>query len=107
MRRRGFFNCSNPHVNQLHNNAVWSTRGNLVSIPTDCPQRNERLGWTGDLQAICPTASFLYDTMGVVGSWLEDVAAEQLNDGKFGVPPLVVPYAMDGWPDIAQASKII
>jgi alpha-L-rhamnosidase len=107
MRRRGFFNCSNPHVNQLHSNAVWSMRGNFVSIPTDCPQRDERLGWTGDLQAFCPTASFLYDTTGVVGSWLEDVAAEQLNDGKYGIPPLVVPYAMDGWPEIPQAGRII
>ncbi|KAK1467548.1 hypothetical protein CCUS01_07079 [Colletotrichum cuscutae] len=88
MRRRGFFECSNPYVNQLHKNVVWSMRGNFLSIPTDCPQRDERLGWTGDLQVFCPTATFLYDTLGILGNWLEDVAAEQLEEGKGGIPPL-------------------
>lgn len=104
MKRRGFFECSNKHVNQLHRNVVWSMRGNFVSIPTDCPQRDERLGWTGDLQVFCPTASFLYDTVGILGSWLEDVAVEQMEDGKGGIPPLVVPLAISpNWPHIAQA----
>ena len=103
MKRRGHFECSNWAVNQLHENVVRSMRGNFVSIPTDCPQRDERLGWTGDQQAFCPTASFLYDATGLLSSWLEDVSAEQLNDGKCGVVPLVVPHAMEGFPDIAQA----
>jgi alpha-L-rhamnosidase len=94
MARRGFFECSNDAVNQLHSNVVWSMRGNFVSIPTDCPQRDERLGWTGDLQVFCPTATFLYDTLGMLGSWLEDVSAEQMQEAANGVVPLVVPEAM-------------
>ncbi|KAF1970631.1 alfa-L-rhamnosidase [Bimuria novae-zelandiae CBS 107.79] len=104
MKRRGFFECSNASVNQLHRNTVWSMRGNFLSIPTDCPQRDERLGWTGDIQAFAPTASFLYDTMGILESWLEDVAAEQLEDGKGGIPPLVVPRVyMPHFPHLPQA----
>ncbi|KAL1594380.1 hypothetical protein SLS60_010140 [Paraconiothyrium brasiliense] len=104
MKRRGFFSCSNASVNQLHRNVVWSTRGNFVSLPTDCPQRDERLGWTGDIQAFTPTATFLYDTMGMLESWLQDLAAEQLEDGKGAIPPLVVPEAyMPHWPHMAQA----
>jgi alpha-L-rhamnosidase len=94
MRRRGFFECSNSVVNQLHSNVVWSMRGNFLSIPTDCPQRDERLGWTGDLQAFCRTAAFLYDPLGMLGNWLEDVAAEQMEPEANGVIPLVVPEAM-------------
>lgn len=97
MRRRGDFECSNEAVNQLHRNVTWSMRGNFLSVPTDCPQRDERLGWTGDMQAFAPTATFLYDTMGMLGNWLQDVAVEQLADD--GVVPLVVPEAMPKtWP---------
>lgn len=104
MKRRGFFECSNQHVNRLHSNVVWSMRGNFLSLPTDCPQRDERLGWTGDLQVFCPTASFLYDTMGILGNWLEDLSAEQLEEGKGSIPPLVCPIAIaPNWPHIAQA----
>ncbi|KAF5004274.1 hypothetical protein FDECE_9230 [Fusarium decemcellulare] len=104
MKRRGFFECSNPYVNRLHDNIVWSMRGNFLSIPTDCPQRDERLGWTGDLQVFCPTATFLYDTLGILGNWLQDLAAEQLEEGKGGIPPLVCPLAISSnWPHIAQA----
>ncbi|KAH7309904.1 alfa-L-rhamnosidase [Stachybotrys elegans] len=94
MARRGFFECSNQSVNQLHRNIVWSMRGNFLSLPTDCPQRDERLGWTGDAQVFAPTATFLYDTMGILGSWLEDLAAEQLAEGQGGIPPVVVPFAL-------------
>jgi len=104
MKRRGYFECSNESVNQLHRNFVWSMRGNFVSLPTDCPQRDERLGWTGDIQAFTPTATFLYDIMGILESWLQGLAAEQLEEGKGGIPPLVVPSAyMPHWPHIAQA----
>ena len=104
MQRRGHFTCSNEWVNKLHQNVVWSTRGNFVSIPTDCPQRDERLGWTGDIQVFAPTASFLYDTTSFLGSWLEDLMAEQLEEGKGGIPPLVVPMIPLGhWPHLPQA----
>ncbi|MFF7445974.1 MULTISPECIES: family 78 glycoside hydrolase catalytic domain [unclassified Streptomyces] len=81
MRRTGWFECSDSLVNRLHENVVWSMRGNFVDIPTDCPQRDERLGWTGDIQVFAPTASFLYDCAGMLDSWLTDVGLEQLPDG--------------------------
>ena len=81
MQRTGWFESSNPLVNQLHENVVRSMRGNFLDIPTDCPQRDERAGWTGDLQVFAPTASYLYDVSGMLTSWLEDVAIEQLPDG--------------------------
>ncbi|MFH8491077.1 family 78 glycoside hydrolase catalytic domain [Streptomyces longisporoflavus] len=91
MRRTGWFETSDPLLNSLHANTVWSMRGNFVGVPTDCPQRDERLGWTGDINAFAPTAAFLYDVRGVLGSWLRDLAAEQQATG--GVP-WVVPNVM-------------
>ncbi|MFF4633895.1 family 78 glycoside hydrolase catalytic domain [Streptomyces griseorubiginosus] len=81
MARTGWFACSIDQVNRLHQNVVWSLRGNFVDLPTDCPQRDERLGWTGDIQIFAPTAAFLYDCHGMLGSWLRDVAVEQHDDG--------------------------
>ncbi|BDZ54511.1 glycoside hydrolase family 78 protein [Agromyces marinus] len=81
LERTGWFSSSNPLVDRLHENVVWSMRGNFLDIPTDCPQRDERAGWTGDIQVFAPTASFLFDVSGMLGSWLEDVAIEQLPDG--------------------------
>lgn len=81
MRRTGWFECSDELVSRLHENVVWSMRGNFVDIPTDCPQRDERLGWTGDIQVFAPTASYLYDCAGMLDSWLTDVGLEQLPDG--------------------------
>ncbi|KUN64758.1 alpha-L-rhamnosidase [Streptomyces griseorubiginosus] len=81
MARTGWFACSNDQVNRLHQNVVWSLRGNFVDLPTDCPQRDERLGWTGDIQIFAPTAAFLYNCHGMLGSWLRDVAVEQHDDG--------------------------
>lgn len=81
MERTGWFSCSDPGLERLHENVLWSTRGNFVDIPTDCPQRDERLGWTGDIQVFAPTASFLYDCSGMLGSWLQDLAVDQLPDG--------------------------
>lgn len=86
--RTGWFECSEPLVNKLHDNVVWSMRGNFVDVPTDCPQRDERLGWTGDLQIFAPTASFLFDCCGMLSSWLQDLAAEQHQDGSV---PFVIP----------------
>ncbi|MDN4473062.1 alpha-L-rhamnosidase [Demequina zhanjiangensis] len=82
MRRIGHMTTSDPNLNQLHANAVWSMRDNFVGLPTDCPQRDERLGWTGDINAFAPTASFLYDVRGVLSSWLADVAVEQRELGS-------------------------
>jgi len=81
MERTGWFACSDPGLERLHENVLWSTRGNFVDIPTDCPQRDERLGWTGDIQVFAPTASYLYDCAGMLGSWLQDLAVDQLPDG--------------------------
>ncbi|KAL4939198.1 hypothetical protein BDV06DRAFT_231155 [Aspergillus oleicola] len=106
MTRTGWFSCSHPMINKLHDNALWSMRGNFVSIPTDCPQRDERLGWTGDIQIFGPSANFLYNTAGMLGEWLQDVAAEQLNDGKDNaVPPFIVPNVISDelWPPTPQA----
>ncbi|KAL4789338.1 bacterial alpha-L-rhamnosidase-domain-containing protein [Aspergillus venezuelensis] len=93
MIRTGHFSCSHPLVNKLHENAVWSMRGNFLSIPTDCPQRDERLGWTGDIQIFGPSANFLYNTAGMLGDWLRDVSSEQLSHDH-SIPPLVIPNAI-------------
>ncbi len=105
MRRTGWFECSNPLLNQLHENVVWGMRGNFVDVPTDCPQRDERLGWTGDLQVFSPTASFLYDVSGSLQSWLMDLAHEQ-RKLKGSVPHVVPNILGDGagaaaWGDAA------
>ncbi len=89
MERTGWFNCSDPLVNRLHENVVWSMRGNFLDIPTDCPQRDERLGWTGDAQVFAPAASFLYECAGTLASWLRDLAAEQQH---LGTVPQYVPW---------------
>jgi len=91
LRRTGWFDSSHELLNQLHANVVWGMRGNFVDVPTDCPQRDERLGWTGDIQVFSPTASFLFDSAGFLASWLADLAAEQ---GKDGTVPFVVPNVL-------------
>lgn len=105
MRRTGWFESSDPLLNRFHENVVWGMRGNFLSIPTDCPQRNERLGWTGDINVFSPTASYLFDCRSMLSSWLEDLALEQQErDGivPFFVPsiePAIGPAA--GWGDAA------
>ena len=86
--RTGTFSCSNELLERLHENVVWGMRGNFVDVPTDCPQRDERLGWTGDLQVFAPSATFLFDVAGFLADWLDDLRAEQRDDGAV---PLVVP----------------
>lgn len=109
LRRTGTFSCSDADVERLHENVVWGMRGNFVDLPTDCPQRDERLGWTGDLQVFAPTASFLFDASGMLRSWLADLAVEQLEDHD-GIVPMYVPFlpflpfpmqADVGWGDAA------
>ncbi|MEW2508231.1 family 78 glycoside hydrolase catalytic domain [Amycolatopsis sp. NPDC047767] len=89
MPRSGGFSTSHALLNRLHENVVWGMRGNFLSIPTDCPQRDERLGWTGDIQVFAPTAAFLFDCNAFLQSWLEDVRLEQ--KAADGVVPMVVP----------------
>ena len=80
-------------------------RGNFLDVPTDCPQRDERLGWTGDLQVFAPTAAYLYDVRGMIGNWLEDLRAEQREDGTVPIYiPTVPPEYLTrtaGWSDAA------
>ncbi|WP_242633308.1 alpha-L-rhamnosidase [Arthrobacter sp. S39] len=92
MRRTGWFECSDPLLNRLHENALWGMRGNFLALPTDCPQRDERLGWTGDIQVFSPTASYLYDSLGFLDSWLRDLALEQGH--RNGVVPIIVPSVL-------------
>ena len=81
MERTGWFGCSDPRLEALHDAVVLSFRGNACEIPTDCPQR-ERAGWTGDWQLFVPTAAFLYDVAGFGARWLRDLAADQWDDGR-------------------------
>ncbi|KAH7268008.1 alfa-L-rhamnosidase [Fusarium solani] len=97
----GHFECSNDSINQLHQNVVWSIRGNMFSIPTDCPQCDERLGWTGDIQVFCPTAAFIFDVNGLLSNWMRDLVTDQMADG--GIVPLVVPDVRIPWPSVPQA----
>ncbi len=88
MKRTGRFVCGNEKINQLYHNVVWGQKSNFLDIPTDCPQRDERLGWTGDAQVFCRTASINYDTEKFFAKWLADVAIEQQEDGAImGVVP--------------------
>ncbi len=96
LRRTGWFRCSDERINRLHEAAVWSLRGNVCAIPTDCPQR-ERAGWTGDWQVFAPTAAFLYDVLGFSRSWLRDVALDQRDDGCVpGISPSSPVEGFDG-----------
>jgi len=88
LQRTGEFECSNELLNQLHRNVVWGLRGNFLDVPTDCPQRDERLGWTGDIAVFTPAATCLFDVEDFLRDWLKDLAAEQqAADGR--VPPVV------------------
>jgi alpha-L-rhamnosidase len=95
MTPAGDLETSKPLVNQLQHNIVWGQKGNFLDVPTDCPQRDERLGWTGDAQVFFPTAAFNMDVAGFFTKWLGDVAADQYVDGSV---PHVVPNVL---PDFA------
>ena len=105
LRRTGWFSCSDPDLERFHENVVWGMRGNFLDVPTDCPQRDERLGWTGDIQVFAPTASFLFDTAGFLTSWLADLSADQYADGSvpYVIPDVLPPGAATaaGWGDAA------
>jgi alpha-L-rhamnosidase len=87
--RTGHFTCSDPDLARLHENVVWGTRGNFIEVPTDCPQRDERMGYIGDLAAFAPTAAFLFDVRDFMRDWLRDLSLEQRRAN--GMVPIVVP----------------
>jgi alpha-L-rhamnosidase len=105
----GTFECSNPMINQLQHNIQWGQKGNFVDVPTDCPQRDERLGWTGDAQAFARTAAFNADVAAFYTKWLKDMIADQKASGAI---PHVIPNVLGrrdpaansasaGWADAA------
>jgi len=107
--RTGSFETSNALLNQLQHNIIWGQKGNFLDVPTDCPQRDERLGWTGDAQVFARTASFNHDTAAFYTKWLKDVALDQEDDGAV---PFVIPNVLShetrkgaaasaGWADVA------
>ncbi|HVX47723.1 MAG TPA: family 78 glycoside hydrolase catalytic domain [Mycobacteriales bacterium] len=81
MEQIGEFHCSNPALDKLQQNIVWGQRGNFLSVPTDCPQRDERLGWTGDAQVFAATAAFNYDVRGFFKKWITDLVDAQRPSG--------------------------
>jgi len=103
----GSFTCSDPLLNKLQSNIAWSQKGNFLDIPTDCPQRDERLGWTGDAQVFIRTAAFNMDVANFFTKWLTDMADAQGEDGRI---PSVVPHVKsihnEGGPAWADAAVI-
>jgi len=104
MKPTGTFTTSNPLINQLQHNIQWGQKGNFLDVPTDCPQRDERLGWTGDAQVFSRTATFNMNVNDFFAKWLRDVAADQ---SPAGVVPFVVPNCLGftqgstGWADVS------
>lgn len=101
----GTFTSSDSRINQLQHNIQWGQRGNFLDVPTDCPQRDERLGWTGDAQVFSRTAAFNFGVNNFFSKWLKDVAADQEPNGSV---PFVVPNVLGsgstgatGWADVA------
>ncbi|HJS20278.1 MAG TPA: family 78 glycoside hydrolase catalytic domain, partial [Anaerolineales bacterium] len=94
MAQTGTFECSDPLINQLQHNIVWGQKGNFVDVPTDCPQRDERLGWTGDAQVFIRTAAFNMNVAGFFTRWTRDLEDAQFPDGAY---PAVAPNP-GAWP---------
>jgi alpha-L-rhamnosidase len=99
MTPTGTFTCSDPLVNQLQSNIRWGQRGNFLEVPTDCPQRDERLGWTGDAQVFIPTAAFNYDVSAFFRKWTRDLADGQYPSGAY--PDIAPDVFFKLWPDNA------
>ena len=106
----GNFECSNPLINRLQQNIIWSSKSNFVDIPTDCPQRDERMGWTGDIAIFAKTACFNFDVSRFLDKWLLDLRSQQLKTGgipttipvhKYGFPVTMPKMAIDFWGDAA------
>ncbi len=105
MKRTGYFACGNDLIQQLYENIIWGQRGNFLDVPTDCNQRDERLGWTGDAQAFARTASINYRTLKFFKKWMKDVAADQRPNGAVtDVVPDLHKWDSEGssaWADVA------
>lgn len=107
MERTGRFACGNEQINQLYHNIIWGQKGNYLDIPTDCPQRDERLGWVGDAQVFCRTAATNYDVRAFFKKWLGDMRIEQDEKGAvWGVVPInfvrgLITRIAAGWGDAA------
>lgn len=105
--RTGWFRCGHAGVGKLYDNAMWSQLGNFLSIPTDCPQRDERMGWTGDAQTFCRTAAYNRDVQAFFRKWLIDILDAQRPDGAFtDVAPLII-FECGGAPGWADAGIIV
>lgn len=94
-RETGHMETSNADVNRLISNVLWGQRGNYLSVPTDCPQRDERLGWTGDTQAFCCTAAYNADVDGFFHKWLQDARDSQAENGMY--PDVIPKVRVVGW----------
>lgn len=104
LKRTGYLRSSSTLLNQLFDNIIWGQKGNFVDVPTDCPQRDERLGWTGDAQVFVRTACLNYDCERFYTKWLADMAADQGKDGRIGhvIPDLLqAPESSAAWGDAA------
>ncbi|WP_424767857.1 family 78 glycoside hydrolase catalytic domain [Paenibacillus sp. sgz302251] len=103
MNETGYFECSDERLNQLQRNIKWGQRGNFLDLPTDCPQRDERLGWTGDAQVFISTALFNYQGAPFFKKWLRDLKAEQHEDGgvPYVIPDIVGGASSAAWGDAA------
>ncbi len=106
MTPAGSFSCSDSMINKLQHNIVWGLKGNFLDVPTDCPQRDERLGWTGDAQVFSPTACFNMDAATFYTKWMKDFTADQLEGGSipFVIPDILKEGGAAGW---ADASVVI
>ncbi|HLV89002.1 MAG TPA: glycoside hydrolase family 78 protein [Candidatus Sulfotelmatobacter sp.] len=109
IERSGTFETSDAMLNKLEHNIIWGQKGNFVDVPTDCPQRDERLGWTGDAEVFSRTACFNHDSAAFYTKWLKDLALDQQDDGAV---PHVIPNVLShktrkgdaaapGWADVA------
>ncbi|WP_154792549.1 alpha-L-rhamnosidase [Occultella kanbiaonis] len=103
----GAFDCDSPDVLQIVSNTRWSQRGNFLSVPTDCPQRDERLGWLADAQVFAPTAARASDVSAFFATWMVDVVAGQSPDGAFGDIAPAGPWMGEGAPAWGDAGTII
>ena len=101
MERTGHFSCSDERINQLYHNIIWGQKGNFLDVPTDCPQRDERLGWTGDAQVFARCAAYNFDTRRFFDKWLTDMALEQRPNGAIPhiIPRLDWASCSCGWAD--------
>lgn len=90
IKRTGYFVCGNKKINQLYHNIIWGQKSNYIDVPTDCPQRDERLGWTGDAQVFVRTAAINFDVEKFFEKWLGDLALGQgVNGEVYGIAPMV------------------